>query len=123
MSRGSQRGVRVRAATAVLVALGAAACSERQPDAAQRGRAALHQHGCQGCHTIPGVVGSARQVGPPLTGFARRASIAGRLPNTPDHLVAWIRDPQRIDAASAMPAMAVSEDAARDMAAYLATLD
>jgi len=83
---------------------------------------ALRQYACVGCHTIPGVTGSNSHVGPPLAGLARRATIAGRLLNTEDNLVRWIREPQAIKPGSAMPDMGVSEAHARQMAAYLATL-
>ncbi len=105
------------------LAVSAAACVGRLPEAAERGRVALHQHACHTCHIIPGVVGSERHVGPPLAGLGRRTTIAGRLPNTRDNLVAWIREPQRIDANSAMPSMGVNEADAHDMAAYLELLD
>jgi cytochrome c1 len=61
-------------------------------------------------------------VGAPLTAFARRAYIAGNLPNTPENLVAWLRDPQAIEPGTAMPNLEVSETDARHLAAYLATL-
>ena len=94
----------------------------RAADAA-RGRVALTQYACSACHTIPGVAGSYPQVGPPLSGMARRTFIAGRLPNTPDTLVRWITRTHEVDPRSAMPDMGVSEQDARDIAAYLATLD
>lgn len=107
----------------LLLAL-AAGCTDPLPTAAQRGRAALQQHGCHGCHTIPGLVGSDhRALGPPLAGFGRRTLIAGRLPNTPENLVAWIRAPQAIDRRSAMPSLGVTPADASDMAAYLRQLD
>lgn len=96
----------------------AAAASLRRADA-ERGRLALRQYGCTACHTVPGVVGSKVHVGPPLAGIGSRPWIAGRLPNTLDNMVDWIRQPQRIDPASAMPDMGVTEQHARDMAAYL----
>jgi len=91
------------------------------PDAA-RGRLALTQYACNGCHVIPGVTGAAVHVGPPLAGMAGRGLIAGRLANTPDHLAAWIRDPQAVDPETAMPNMQVDARDARDIAAYLGTL-
>jgi cytochrome c1 len=106
----------------LLASMWLAGCGAALDESAQRGHGALQAHGCHSCHIIPGVVGSARHVGPPLAGFARRTLIAGRLANTPDNLVAWIVDPQSIDPASAMPAMRVSEADARDMAAYLLQL-
>ncbi len=87
-----------------------------------RGRIALHQHGCNGCHVIPGITGSDVHVGPPLNGIASRQLIAGSVPNTPEHMARWIRDPRSVDRWTAMPDLRVSERDARDMAAYLATL-
>lgn len=89
---------------------------------AARGPAAMERYGCGACHIIPGVRRSDGLVGPPLTEFAHRAYVGGLLPNRPDHLVAWIRDPKRFDPRTAMPVLGVSEEEARDMAAYLYTL-
>lgn len=100
----------------------AGAASAPGPGDAQRGLVSLQRRGCHGCHVIPGVVGSDRHVGPPLTGYARRTLIAGRLPNTPANLAAWIRRPQAIDPGTAMPATPVDEAEALAMAAYLGTL-
>jgi cytochrome c2 len=91
-----------------------------QPD---RGQEALRsRYGCGACHVIPGVPGAQGQVGPPLTQFARRSLIAGRLPNTAENLVAWIRTPQDFEPGTGMPNLGVGEADARDMAAYLYTL-
>ncbi|SFV15976.1 c-type cytochrome [Pseudoduganella namucuonensis] len=91
------------------------------PDPA-RGRVALTQYACHACHLIPGVTGSRVYVGPPLAGVAARRFIAGRVPNSFDGMVGWIRDPQRTDPRTAMPNLGVSEADARDIAAYLQTL-
>lgn len=88
----------------------------------ERGRLALAMHACQACHTIPGITSSSPNVGPPLQGLAGRSLIAGKLANTPDNLVRWIRQPKTVKPLTAMPDMGVSEGDARDMAAYLATL-
>ena len=90
---------------------------------ARRGKQALAQYACSACHTIPGIANSNSQVGPPLAGIARRSLIAGKLANTPDNLVLWITRTHEVDARSAMPDMGVSAADARDMAAYLGTLD
>lgn len=87
-----------------------------------RGKVALTQYACNACHLIPGVAGARVHVGPPLAGLATRAVIAGKLPNTPANVAAWIVDPQRFDAQTAMPRLDVAERDARDIAAYLATL-
>ncbi|HEY0858772.1 MAG TPA: c-type cytochrome [Albitalea sp.] len=96
------------------------ALRSRPPD--ERAQLVLRQYACIACHTIPGLTHSSPQVGPPLDGMARRALIAGRLPNTSDNLVRWIREPQRIKPGSAMPDLGVTEEHAREIAAYLATL-
>ena len=92
-----------------------------EPDA-DRGRQALAQYACATCHVIPGIVGANAPVGPPLAGIASRAIIAGRLPNTPDAMVRWLRAPHSERPLGAMPDLGVGERDARDIAAYLATL-
>lgn len=82
---------------------------------------AFRQHGCTACHTIPGVVGPDTSNGPRLTGLAGRDRIGGKAFPTEDGLAAWIRDPQAIDAHTAMPTLGVSETQARLMARYLLT--
>jgi mono/diheme cytochrome c family protein len=88
----------------------------------QRGAVALRQYACTTCHIIPGVIGPEAHVGPPLTRMARRAYLSGSLPNTPENLVRWIRDPRSVDPKTLMPDLDVTEAHARDMAAYLGTL-
>lgn len=103
-------------------ALQAPPCALRADEPARDAVAALHRHGCAGCHVIPGVVGSDRHVGPPLAGFGRRELIAGRLPNTPQNLQAWLRDPHHLKPGSAMPATGAGAADARLMADYLHAL-
>lgn len=87
-----------------------------------RGEQLILYYGCHTCHTIPGVPGADGLVGPPLTKIARRTYLAGRLINTPDHMVTWLRDPQGVDEKTAMPNMGLTETDARDIASYLYTL-
>ena len=89
---------------------------------ARRGREVIAGVGCGSCHTIPGVTGAKGLVGHPLLWWSRRTFIAGELPNTPENLVRWIRSPQSVEAHTAMPALGLSEQQARDAAAYLYTL-
>jgi len=93
-----------------------------QLGSADAGRRALQQYLCVTCHQIPGVVGANRHVGPPLAGIATRKYIAGVLPNTPGNMVHWIQHPKRVDPLSAMPDLGVTEQDARDIAAFLYTL-
>lgn len=88
-----------------------------------QGPALMRSYGCHSCHTIPGVVGAEALVGPPLIHWRRRVYIAGRVANTPENLVRWIMAPQAFDERTAMPDMGVTEAHARDIAAYLFTLD
>jgi cytochrome c len=114
----------------LLIALGlASGCGGRAavlpavPDGdPARGQVRLRDHGCTACHRIPGIVGPQSYAGPPLTAWAARHYIAGSLPNNPDNLIAWLRNPQAIEPGTAMPNLDLTEQDARDISAYLFTL-
>ena len=89
---------------------------------AARGKIALEQYACASCHVIPGVIAPPGRVGPTMVGMGNRSIVAGLLANSPEEMIAWIRYPQKVSPDSAMPDMGVSEQDARDMAAYLETL-
>lgn len=84
-----------------------------------RGKQAIERVGCGSCHSIPGIAWPKGKVGPPLDAFAGRALIAGRLPNRPDLLAAYIRNAPALVPGSGMPAMPVTEEEARNIASYL----
>jgi len=90
--------------------------------AAGRGMKLIAMKNCGACHTIPGIEGAQGVVGPPLSFFSRRTYIAGEVPNSPDNLIRWIRSPQSIEPHTAMPNLGVTEQQARDIAAYLYTI-
>ena len=98
------------------------AIAEMVGGAPSRGPALIRSYGCGTCHTVPGVTGANGLVGPPLTGLAQRAYIAGVLPNAPENLVRWIENPKAVDSLTAMPVLGVTPADARDIAAYLYTL-
>lgn len=111
----------------------AGACGGRAPGVARnagastggdpaRGRDVILRYHCGVCHTIPGVRGARGLVGPPLLWFSRRTFIAGELPNTPENLVRWVRRPEAIASMTAMPTLGLTDQEARDAAAYLYTL-
>lgn len=87
-----------------------------------RGRIALGQYACASCHVIPGISEPDALVGPTLKGIGSRVMIAGLLANTPDNMREWILHPQQIKPGDEMPDMGVSQQDARDMAAYLESL-
>lgn len=89
---------------------------------ADRGKATIEIYGCGKCHTIPGIRGADGVVGPPLESVAQRTYIGGNFPNTPDTLTHWIMAPQTMKSKTAMPSLGLSESQARDVAAYLETL-
>ncbi len=89
---------------------------------AGRGKQAISRYGCGSCHVIPGVSGANNHVGPPLTEWNKRAYIAGKLPNDPDNLIDWIQQPQSVWPGNVMPNLGVTNQDARDIAAYLYTL-
>jgi hypothetical protein len=86
------------------------------------GRLAIITHGCGGCHVIPGVPGATGRVGPQLTQFHAQTYIAGVLPNLPENLALWIRDPRSINPVTAMPTLPITPAESRHIAAYLYSL-
>lgn len=62
-------------------------------------------------------------VGPPLTGVGERVYLAGRLENNPSNLMRWIQSPKSVDPQTAMPDLGLSTGEARDVAAYIYTMD
>jgi cytochrome c1 len=89
---------------------------------AYTGQQIMVQHRCGQCHTIPGIHDANGVFGPPLIYFGDRTTIAGNFPNTPDYLVPWIMSPKSMKPRTAMPDLGLSQEEARDVAAYLYTL-
>lgn len=88
----------------------------------QHGKQLIQEYGCGACHMIPGIRAARGVVGPPLMFFARRTMIAGELPNSPANLVRWIEDPKSVEPNTPMPKLGLTDQQARDVAAYLYTL-
>lgn len=83
----------------------------------------IRRHGCAACHRVPGVAWPAGRTGGALAGVAARPMIAGRLPNQPAVMAAFVRDAPSLLPDTGMPPMPLTEAEARDVAAYLYTLD
>lgn len=75
--------------------------------------------GCGSCHTIEGVEGANSLVGPPLMGLRQRTYIGGVAANSATNLERWLMHPQAFSPRTAMPDLGLTEDQARDIAAYL----
>jgi cytochrome c1 len=86
---------------------------------AQRGRAAIERYECGACHVIPGIPSAVGKVGPSLDHYAQRPYVAGKFPNDPETLARWILDAPAMAPQTAMPSIAMSQQEARDAAAYL----
>ena len=77
---------------------------------------------CSSCHNIGGTPASGK-VGPDLTHFASRRSIAaGTLPMNKGNLYGWIADPQSIKPGSKMPTLGLEPNELHAVVAYLETL-
>jgi cytochrome c len=122
--------IRVARFIVVLVFLLPAACGRNEEPSVVEltggdpgaGREAITRYACGTCHEIPGIDGANGMIGPSLAGIADRTVLAGQLPNRPDNMIRWIRDPQSALPGTAMPDLDVSEKDGRDIAAYLYTL-
>jgi len=119
----------------VLLAIGAGTILHRQTEGRARivaeelthgdsanGKRLISYYGCSSCHEITGVPAARGAVGPSLSGIGSRALIAGRLANEPNNMFRWVRAPQEIAPGTAMPDTPMSDRDARDIAAYLYTL-
>jgi cytochrome c2 len=113
----------------ITTVLGLLACSDEQPTSlriadgdAEQGYNLIHAYGCGTCHMIEGIRGARGKVGPSLHDYGQQHLLAGFLPNTPQHLVAWLIDPVALKPDTGMPAQGLSEADARHIATYLYSL-
>jgi cytochrome c len=124
--RGSVAAVAALASIAISLS-GCDADAQREAGATSggdmhRGAAAISRYGCGSCHTIRGISGANGLVGPPLTGIGSRVYVAGMLPNTPENLEHWVRNPTAFNEKTVMPNLGVTPQDATDIAAYLYSL-
>ncbi len=79
--------------------------------------------GCFACHTINGVDKAKGKVGPNLTHFASRLTIAaGTLSNTPENLSTWLHNPQAVKPGNFMIIGKLSDADIQALIAYLESL-
>ncbi len=93
------------------------------PPAPPTGEAAKGQQtfltaGCVACHTIQGIAFGV--IGPDLTHVgSRRTLAAGILPNTPEDLARWLRNPPGVKPAVLMPKLPLTDEQITALVAYL----
>ena len=103
------------------------AAHERAPAAAPASADArvgrvVFARSCGACHAVAGTE-ALGHVGPDLTHFAERATIAaGALTNTPSNLARWITAAPQVKEGARMPAIPLDGEQLRTVIAYLATL-
>ena len=88
----------------------------------QRGRRLVVEKGCAACHAFPDVKWPRGRLGPALDDFGRQGLIAGTLPNQPGVLMHFIRNAPALVPGTAMPAVPLSDQEARDVTVYLLQL-
>jgi cytochrome c oxidase subunit 2 len=91
-------------------------------DAADAGRRIFETTACINCHTVTGTMAHGR-FGPDLTHLMSRDTIAsGAVPNSPENLRRWIRNPAALKPGCRMPAMDLPDQEVSAITAYLETL-
>ncbi len=83
------------------------------------GKIAIMKYGCIACHTVDGIRESQATTGPPLLRMANRTYLAGNLPNNAANMIRFIQHPHEVHNDTAMPEIGVTDEDARDIAAYL----
>ncbi len=77
---------------------------------AERGREIYSRSSCIGCHNITGNPNSVGRLGPDLTHFGSRHTLAaGMYANTPVYLAAWLKNARRMKPGSLMPTLGKTE--------------
>jgi riboflavin synthase len=107
------------------------ACTKYEPKIvpggnAERGRELVVTYDCIDCHTVPGIrdkPGAIQRIS--LDGVARLDRISREtIENTPENLVRYLQKPKELNPLTTMPGLgAAREQDARDLAAFLMTLD
>ena len=118
----------LRISAVLMCAVLASACgSQHKPSRVEggdpeRGRLLTQQYQCAACHFIPEVQGTNGDAGPSLQYMGRLSYIAGSIPNQPENMVRFLQNPPAVKPGTLMPALGISEEEARHMAAFMYTL-
>jgi cytochrome c len=89
----------------------------------EAGKQAIVMHDCSSCHVIPGIEGDVDVQGPSLSRWSTRSSIVNEWPNSPVNLEKWLRSSEELRPGTTMKLMNMNVKEARDIAAYLFSLN
>src|SRR5258706_602745 len=88
----------------------------------EEARAAFLSLSCVNCHSVSGTSASGT-FGPDLSHLMSRAALgSGVIPNTPENLRAWVKDPQAIKKGNLMPNMQLNSRELDEVVTYLSSL-
>lgn len=94
---------------------------EPTTDLAKQGKEIYTQSACVGCHTITGISGG--QIGPNLTHFGSRKTLASNMmSNSPENVAKWVENPDHLKPGARMPNLGLTADQSKAVAAYLLSL-
>jgi len=86
---------------------------------AAKGAEVFREKNCVNCHSIAGLMTKGR-VAPDLTHVGSRTTLAaGTLPNTPENLAKWLKNPQSVKKGVLMPDIGLNTDQIKHLTAYL----
>ena len=89
-------------------------------DIAKAGEAQFTASGCIGCHTVQGNPTAAGKLGPNLTHFGARSTMAsGLMDNNPENVRRWLANPQAVKPGVLMPNLQLSQEALDKLVPYL----
>ena len=106
----------------------ASGCAKEEPASRvaggdpERGRLLVQQYQCAACHFIPEVQGPNGDAGPSLQSMGRMSYIAGSIPNQPENMIRFLQNAPAVKPGTLMPALGISDDEARHMAAFMYSL-
>lgn len=119
---------RLSTATLLVCAALASGCAKEEPVSRvvggdpERGRLLVQQYQCAACHFIPEVQGPNGDAGPSLQYMGRLSYIAGSIPNQPENMIRFLQNPPAVKPGTLMPALGITDDEARHMAAFMYSL-
>jgi len=91
-------------------------------ESSKKGSKLFQQLTCINCHTINGT-NAKGQAAPDLTHFASRQTLgAVILPNTPENLALWLKNPQAVKPAILMPNLKLTDAQVGNLTDYLESL-